>query len=180
MKSDIRYPISEGKPNLAIRTRRRRTIRWLFRASNFGFLSAFGIRICELAVLLAMALLTGCTTGSSQKPTTLKDAYQKDFLIGVAVNERQFTGQDTNGVALITGHFNSVSPENALKWESIHPRPGPDGYNFGPADRYVEFGEQHGMYIVGHTLVWHSQTPRWVFQECTNRASRERLLERVP
>ena len=29
-----------------------------------------------------------------------------------------------------------------------------------PADRYVEFGEQHGMFIVGHNLVWHNQTPR--------------------
>ncbi|HKI68468.1 MAG TPA: endo-1,4-beta-xylanase, partial [Verrucomicrobiae bacterium] len=56
-----------------------------------------------------------------------------------------------------------ISPENDLKWAIIQPRPGPDGYNFGPADAYVNFGLSNHMYIVGHTLVWHSQTPNWVF-----------------
>ena len=85
-------------------------------------------------------------------------------MIGVALNQRQFTEQDANGAALVKRQFNSISPENVMKWESIHPRPGPDGYDFAAADRYVEFGEKNGMFIVGHTLIWHSQTPRWVFQ----------------
>ena len=110
---------------------------------------------------------------------TLKDAYKNAFPIGVAVNQRQFTGEDTNGAALVTAQFNSISPENVLKWEAVHPRPGTNGYNFEPGDRYVEFGEKRGMYIIGHTLIWHSQTPRWVFQDGTNRASREVLLERM-
>jgi endo-1,4-beta-xylanase len=67
-----------------------------------------------------------------------------------------------------------------MKWEKIHPQPGPDGYDFKAADRYVAFGETNGMYIVGHTLVWHSQTPRWVFQgEGTNAITREALLQRM-
>ncbi len=99
----------------------------------------------------------------------------------MAINQRQFTGEDTNGAALIKAQFNSISPENVLKWESIQPRPGDDGYNFEPADRYVEFGETNGMYIVGHTLVWHSQTPKWVFlaADGTNYCDRETLLKRM-
>jgi len=113
-------------------------------------------------------------------PPSLKDVFKADFMLGVALNQRQFTEEDTNGAALVKRQFNAVSPENVMKWESIHPRPGPDGYDFKAADRYVEFGEKNGMFIVGHTLLWHSQTPRWVFQgEGTNAATREVLLERM-
>jgi endo-1,4-beta-xylanase len=96
------------------------------------------------------------------------------------LNQRQFTEVDTNGAALVKRQFNAISPENVMKWELIHPRPGPDGYDFEAADRYVGFGEKNGMFIVGHTLVWHSQTPRWVFRgEGTNAVTREELLQRM-
>jgi endo-1,4-beta-xylanase len=131
--------------------------------------------------------LTSCALGGSaySKPT-LKDAFKNDFPIGVAVNQKQFTGQDTNGVALITSQFNAISPENVLKWEKVHPQPGTNGYDFTPGDAYVAFGEQHHMLIVGHALVWHNQTPGWVFQgengrwlSGTNAADRELLLQRM-
>src|SRR6185312_2449795 len=99
---------------------------------------------------------------------------------------RQFTGQDTNGLAIIVSQFNAIAPENDLKWASIHPRPGTNGYNFAPADAYVAFGEKHHMMIVGHTLAWHNQTPAWVFRddsgralEGTNAADRQILLDRL-
>lgn len=129
--------------------------------------------------LLAAALLGAALAPAYAQPT-LKEVFKNDFMVGTALNQRQFTGQDTNAVALVKRQFNSVSPENVMKWESTHPRPGPDGYDFRAADRFVEFGVQNGMHIVGHTLVWHSQTPRWVFQgEGTNAATREELLERM-
>ena len=120
-------------------------------------------------IFVAASLANCAIAGNSPSEPTLKDAYKNDFLIGVAINQQQFTGEDTNGVAIIKAQFNSISPENVLKWESIQPRPGKDGYNFEPGDRYVEFGEQNGMYIIGHTLVWHSQTPKWVFRPTTAR-----------
>ncbi|MEI9866396.1 MAG: endo-1,4-beta-xylanase [Limisphaerales bacterium] len=140
-----------------------------------------------LICLVFAALLSGCVTGHNQSQTmTLKDAFKNDFPMGVAINQKQFTGQDTNGVALITSQFNSISPENVLKWEAVHPRPGTNGYDFAPADAFVEFGEKNHMLIVGHTLVWHEQTPRWVFEDengrrlsGTNAADRELLLHRM-
>jgi endo-1,4-beta-xylanase len=140
-----------------------------------------------LTGIFMAALLTGCATGggSHSKPA-LKAAYKDDFKIGVAINERQITGEDTNGVAIIKNQFNAISPENALKWASLHPNPGPDGYDFTLADQYVEFGERNHMFVIGHTLVWHNQTPQWVFQDengrmlnRTNAADRELLLQRM-
>lgn len=109
---------------------------------------------------------------------TLKDACQGKPLIGVAINTAQITGRDADGDALIASQFNSISPENALKWENIHPKPGV--YAFEVPDQYVAFGEKHHMFIVGHTLVWHNQTPAWVFHDDKgNLVDRETLLDRM-
>jgi endo-1,4-beta-xylanase len=61
----------------------------------------------------------------------------------------------------VSRNFDSLTTENELKWERVHP--GPDRYDFGPADRAVAFGEKHGMTVIGHCLVWHQQAPEWVF-----------------
>lgn len=125
-------------------------------------------------VTLALAACAGCATAQ----TTLKDAYKDCFLVGVALNEAQFSEQNTHAVALVKAQFNTISPENVLKWESVHPKP--DGYNFAPADRYVAFGEKNGMFIIGHTLVWHYQTPKWVFQDDNGKPlDRDTLLKRM-
>jgi endo-1,4-beta-xylanase len=116
------------------------------------------------------------TSGFAQ--TTLKEAFKNDFLIGAALNEAEFTGRNTNAAALVKAQFNTISPENALKWESIHPRPAE--YDFKAADQYVRFGQQNGMFIIGHNLVWHSQTPKWVFQDDRgNPVDRDTLLARM-
>lgn len=144
--------------------------------------TVFGLIAVGLGVFVAGCATSGTPAGTAR----LKDVFKNQFPIGVAINLNQITGQDSNGVALITSQFNSISPENVLKWEKVHPRPGPNGYDFVAGDAFVAFGEQHRMLIVGHTLVWHSQTPRWVFQDeqgrwlsGTNAADRALLLERM-
>ena len=148
---------------------------------NSTLMKTHFLNLNSRASLLTAALLAiAATAMSADSSVSLKDAYKDCFMIGVALNQRQFTEQDANGAALVKRQFNSISPENVMKWESIHPWSGSDGYDFTAADRYVEFGEKNGMFIVGHTLIWHSQTPRWVFQgEGTNAITREVLLERM-
>ncbi|MGY2065747.1 endo-1,4-beta-xylanase [Blastococcus sp. SYSU DS0619] len=70
-----------------------------------------------------------------------------------------FTRDPTYRKVLAT-EFSSVSPENQMKWDFIHPAPGV--YNFGPADQIVAFAERHGQEVRGHTLLWHSQLADWV------------------
>lgn len=142
---------------------------------------------CRLCLFMTLALFSvDFVTRAMGLPASLEDAFRSDFPIGVAVNQRQFTGEATNEVAIIVSQFNSISPENVLKWESIHPQPGTNGYDFTAADAYVEFGERHHMLIVGHTLAWHNQTPQWVFRDQsgrplqgTNIADRTLLLQRL-
>lgn len=108
----------------------------------------------------------------------LKDAFKDDFHIGVALSLNQISGSEPNAIALVEKHFNSITPENILKWEEVHPEP--NKYNFEPADRYVAFGGKHKMFIVGHTLVWFYQTPDWVFQDESGKPlDREALLRRM-
>src|SRR5881296_2543817 len=124
--------------------------------------------------MLAGVLATGC----ARPPRTLSAAFAGAFLVGAALNAEQFSGRDTLGAALVTAQFNAITPENALKWESLHPRPGT--YDFAAADQYVAFGERNRMFIVGHTLIWHKKTPRWVFQDSSGQpVSRDTLLERL-
>jgi endo-1,4-beta-xylanase len=91
----------------------------------------------------------------------LKDVVPKGWLIGAAINQNQSDGRDTVAVDLVTRQFNTISPENLLKFQSLHPEP--DRYTFEAPDRYVAFGRTRGMAVIGHNLVWHSQTPRWVW-----------------
>jgi len=108
----------------------------------------------------------------------LKAVFKNDFYIGAALSLDQISGKEPEAIALVEKHFNSITPENILKWEEVHPQP--DRYNFEPADRYVAFGEKHQMHIIGHTLVWFHQTPDWVFQDKAGRAlGRAALLERM-
>ncbi len=129
----------------------------------------------------ALVLVPACTLApvpAARGRTTLKDACKGSFLIGVAINADQFSDKDSRGCPIIKSQFDSITPENALKWESVHPKP--DAYDFEAADRYVDFGERNHMAIIGHTLVWHSQTPKWVFQNDKGEpVDRETLLNRM-
>jgi endo-1,4-beta-xylanase len=131
-------------------------------------------------IFIACLLVTGLPTTTPAQ--TLKDAFKNHFRIGVALNPGHFTETDTVGAALVKQHFTAITPENDMKWERIHPRAdaGLAGYSFENADKYVEFGEKNGMFIIGHCLVWHSQTPRWVFQDAEGKPlDRAALLQRM-
>lgn len=122
-------------------------------------------------------LLVPGAANHAQTPS-LKDVFKGTFLTGAALNAAQFTEADARAAALIKAQFNTITPENVLKWESVHPQSG--SYSFELPDRYVAFGEKNHMFIIGHNLVWHNQTPAWVFQDDQgNPVDRETLLKRL-
>ncbi|MBN7817106.1 endo-1,4-beta-xylanase [Algoriphagus pacificus] len=126
-------------------------------------------------LFVAMAMLL-----TSQKPKDqgLKDVFEDSFYIGVALNSRQVAPEATQEFELISTHFNSLSPENGLKWALVHPQP--ETYNFEFGDEYVAMGEKLGAFTIGHCLIWHQQVPNWVFEnESGEMLDKDALISRM-
>ncbi len=109
---------------------------------------------------------------------TLKQAYQDHFHIGTAIGNRVFEQKEQPTIRVVAQQFNCITSENAMKWQPFQPEE--NRYNTVPADLFVAFGAENNMYVVGHVLFWHNQTPDWVFKDENGKtASRELLLERM-
>jgi endo-1,4-beta-xylanase len=61
---------------------------------------------------------------------------------------------------LAARHFDSLTPENEMKWDTIEPQQGT--FQFEPADALVTFAAENKMRVRGHTLVYHKQLAAWV------------------
>ncbi len=132
----------------------------------------------KMAIILSLAVLISSNCLAVARIPQLKDVFANDFLIGAALNDDTVSGKDPRAAAIARKQFNSITSENEMKWMHIHPEP--DKYDFTASDRFVRFGVKNNMFIVGHTLVWHWQTPRWVFEgKNGNDADRETLLKRM-
>jgi endo-1,4-beta-xylanase len=127
--------------------------------------------------ILAFAFVGCIHAGYSQsKPDKgLKDYYKDFFPIGVAVSPQALkTDQGT----LIVEQFNSMTPENAMKMGPIHPTE--KEYFWSDADSIVAFAQRKNLKMRGHTLCWHSQTPKWLFIDAVGKpVSKEVLLQRL-
>lgn len=104
----------------------------------------------------------------------LYEAFCQSFDIGAAVNTRTIQTQKE----LLAYHYNSITPENEMKFESLHPSE--EMYTFERADEIASFAKAQGMKLRGHTLVWHNQTPDWMFQDSKGGTiDGETLLDRM-
>lgn len=101
-------------------------------------------------------------TSTGQPAAPLRDSYKDKFRIGAAVSTALLQGREAEPEKLLRQHFDSVTAENAMKPDAIQPREGE--FTFADADKLVDIAKESGAEVVGHTLVWHSQTPRWFFE----------------
>lgn len=116
------------------------------------------------SAILAATFLASCgNTQTTTNGVSLKEAVGDRFLIGTVLNVFQSSGRDTNAVNIVKKHFNAIVAENCMKMEEVHPEEGK--YTFDQADQFVKFGEDNGLTITGHCLIWHSQCPEWFFQD---------------
>lgn len=108
-----------------------------------------------------------CEVDHGSQVPSLAEYYADYFPIGVAIDNQYEQYSDT-----ISKHFVSITAENEMKFEALQPQEG--NFTFDTADRMVEFATERGMQVRGHALVWHNQTPSWVFA-----GSKEQVLERM-
>lgn len=114
--------------------------------------------------------------GADESLVSLFEAYEDYFDIGVAINNNQLTSNMDSPVVL--KHFNSLTAENHMKIDAMHPQE--DLYRWDATDEMIEFAEEHGLKVRGHTLIWHSQLPPWIFVDNEgNDVSRDVLLDRM-
>ena len=96
---------------------------------------------------------------TSPRGQILRESTQaSQILIGTAVRPSQLS--EALYASTLAREFNVVEPEDALKWEVVHPQR--HEFDFSQADQILEFAVLHGMKLRGHTLVWHRQNPKWL------------------
>jgi endo-1,4-beta-xylanase len=102
---------------------------------------------------------------SNSDKDALRNQAPRDLAIGSAVwGQRDLVEYDrsapTEYQQVLSAQFSSLTPENDMKWDAVHPAP--DVYDFSSADALVAFAEANQQQVRGHTLLWHSQNPAWV------------------
>ena len=81
--------------------------------------------IVYLLPLAFVVLIMSCMSAPvKQGKLPLKDAYKDYFLIGTALNRFQIMGRDSLSMEIVKEQFNSITPENALKWINVEPQRG--------------------------------------------------------
>lgn len=105
---------------------------------------------------------------------SLYEAYQDDFLLGTIYTDASLSGKDKE---LTLKHFNVITPENIMKPEYMQPTEG--NFNYRNSDVMVQFAEENGLSLVGHTLAWHSQTGRWLGRNVTREEAIEQLKSHI-
>ncbi|MDQ8200599.1 endo-1,4-beta-xylanase [Pelagicoccus enzymogenes] len=136
-------------------------------------------QIASTTALAALALTaTSCNQASNDEIPSLHEAFEGLFLIGGTLSNSMLQDPSDPGYAIVEKHFNSLSPENCMKWGNMNPSPEVSNYDL--IDSFTEYGASNNQALVGHTLFWHSQTPEWVYQdEAGKDLTRDALLARM-
>lgn len=115
-------------------------------------------RILALVLFLTSTAMLLGLSAAAPEPSLRTAAKHIGFLVGTAVRPAQLS--EPAYAFTLAREFNMLEPEDALKWEVVHPQK--EFFDFQQADRLVAFASAHNMQVRGHTLVWHRQNPKWL------------------
>lgn len=114
--------------------------------------------------LIALFVFSSCSNNDSEpagpaipiEDQTLKNA---PYPVGAAVNITSLKNSEKYRETVIH-EMSSLTAENAMKMNFLSK--GRGEYFWDDADYLVDFAQQNGMRVHGHTLVWYKHTPSWV------------------
>ena len=125
-----------------------------------SFVKYLAVSITVVLIAIACAEEKKIDANIPKENQSLKKAFQKQFYIGTALGEVVILETDTLSSKVLKSQFNSITPENCMKWMFLEPEKGK--FDFDTSDKFVELGTNNGMFVIGHNLVWHSQLSEWV------------------
>lgn len=132
----------------------------------------------------AVGALGGCFAGRSlaadgSSVPSLRELAAGRPLIGVAVPTRFESKFSAEEMTILKSQFDSVTPENCMKWDQMCPREGECRWEDG--DRLVDFAIENRQKVVGHTLVFNrdSEVPEWLFLDGGKEADAKLVWERI-
>jgi len=145
------------------------------------FMRAHSRHSCNSLTLLLIFILHFSFFSCNNDPITeeatweearpLKDIYQNQFLMGNIISPSDLNNNATATTRFnyLKRHYNTLTAENHMKPSNIAPssRPADDNWNYRwtNADNIVKAAQDAGMNVVGHTLIWHEQTPTWLTKD---------------
>ncbi len=104
---------------------------------------------------------------------SLAKAYSSYFKIGAAVSVNNIDSYRD----LLIRHFNSITPENDMKYSATEPEEGK--FTFDNADKVVAAARDMGIKVRAHAPVWHNQTGEWMYKDGDKPAPPELVYERI-
>ncbi len=131
-------------------------------------------------ILLATAILAPSATGAPpaglpKSILSLRDlAKARGIKIGAAVAMEPLFS-DALYRETLAREFGMITPENCLKFRSVHPRR--YRYDFRAGDALAGFAADNGMKMRGHTLVWHESLPPWLIWGIFSREEMAEILK---
>lgn len=110
---------------------------------------------CAMRCFLALILPASALLATDPTEPSLREAAGGRFDIGFG-SELPTPAR----AALVAHHGNSLTTENSLKFHML--RPTEHEWKWDKADALIDFAVKGKLEIVGHTLVWCYQMPKWV------------------
>ncbi|MEI6447868.1 MAG: endo-1,4-beta-xylanase, partial [Actinomycetes bacterium] len=125
------------------------------------------MRVTSAACLVAVSMAAAPSVSSAASRVTrpsCANTPQTCTLLGAANRSGIWAGVAMDAYppdptkATVAAHFNSITIENAMKWDSIQSPRGT--FNFGPADDEVDWANRNRIRVRAHTLLFHRTAQR--------------------